>query len=307
VPYGLKRLAKVICQFLGCQNLIARASLDRRPVNLSHLDASPEALSKDVTYALEVGFNMLNWLKEVVPLRNKTVLEIGPGTNFGPILFLACHGAVPIVADRFLVPWDPEYHPRFYRAYRADLIQQHPGVNPGPIDRLLEAGSYPEEVLRRVTSGAELLGLPNNSVDIILSNAVFEHLEDHSKAFSELFRITKPGGWGFHQVDFRDHRSFERPLEHLLMPREKFDRLAKECFRECGTCLRHYEMIKLFQDCGFELKDFTCNYFATPEYLENFLPRLRKSRRSPYRDVSEEQLRALSGFFTLHKLPQEII
>ena len=280
---------------------LGRGSSALLPVNYSRLDTTPESLAKDVAYALQVGFGMLEWVHELRPLRDKRVLELGPGINFGPILVLACHGAIPIVADRFLKPWDPEYHPTFYREFRAEMLRRYPEVDPGPIDRLLEAGSYPEDVLRRVTSGAEQLDLPSQSVDITLSNAVFEHLEDHSKAFSELFRITNPGGWGFHQVDFRDHRSFERPLEHLLLPREKFDRIAKECFRECGTCLRPFEMIKLFEDCGFEVKEFTRNYFATPDYLEDFLPRLRKSRRSPYRGLSEEQLQVLSGFFIVRK------
>jgi SAM-dependent methyltransferase len=301
LPYGVKRLVKVIYRFLGCRQYIGRASLDCRPVNLSHLDSTPESVAKDVEYALQVGVGMLEWVHELRPLRGKTVLELGPGTNFGPIFVLACHGAIPIVADRFLAPWDTEYHPIFYREFRAELLRQHPEVDPSPIDRLLEAGGYPEDVLRRVTSGAESLDLPSSSVDITLSNAVFEHLDDHRKAFTELFRITKPGGWGFHQVDFRDHRSFDRPLEHLLMPREKFDCIAKECFRECGTSLRPFEMTQLFQDCGFELEDFTRNYFATPEYLEEFLPRLRKSSRSPYREVAGEQLKVLSGFFIVHK------
>src|SRR5262245_40139818 len=286
IPTGLKKLANGAYQILGCRKLIGCTPLGSRPVKLAHLDASPEAILKDVTYALDVGVNMLNWLGNEVSLCNKTVLEIGPGINFGPILFLACQGAAPIFADRFLAPWDPNYHPNFYRVFRAELIQKHPEVDPRPIDRLLEAHSYPDDVLRRITSGAELLDLPNDSVDIVLSNAVFEHLEDHSKAFSELFRITKPGGWGFHQVDFRDHRSFDRPLGHLLMSHKDFERVANACFRECGTTVRHFEMIHLFQDRGFELKKFASNLCAAPEYLDDLMPRLRRSRRSPYREAS---------------------
>lgn len=301
LPRGLKRLVKGSCRFLVCRKSIGRDSQDCRPVNLSPLDASPEAIAKDVAYALQVGVGMLEWVHELRPLRDKQVLELGPGINFGPILVLACHGAIPIVADRFLKPWDREYHPTFYREFKAALLRQYPEVDPRPLDRLLEAGSYPEDVLRRVTSGAESLDIASNSIDIILSNAVFEHLDDHRKAFAELFRITKPGGWGFHQVDFRDHRSFDRPLEHLLMAREKFDRLAKECFRECGTHLRSFEMAQMLQDCGFELKGFLRNYVSTPEYLDDFVRRLRKSSRSPYRGVSEEQLRVLSGFFIVRK------
>lgn len=115
--------------------------------------------------------------------------------------------------------------------------------------------------MRRVTSGAKHFDQPSDSVDVILSNAVLEHLENHPKAFSEFFRVTKARGLGFPQVDFRDHRSFERPLEHLLMSREKFERVAIECFRERGTSLPP-------------------NLFASPEYFEDFVRRLRKAHCS---------------------------
>ena len=166
---------------------LGHGSADSLPVNYSRLDANPESVAKDVEGALQFGFGMLEWVRKLRPLRDKTVLELGPGINFGPIFVLACHGAIPIVADRFLKPWDSEYHPIFYREFRAELLRQHPEVDPNPIDRLLEAGSYPEDVLRRVSSGAESLDLPSDSVDRTLSNAVFEHLDDHRKAFPEIF------------------------------------------------------------------------------------------------------------------------
>jgi hypothetical protein len=71
-------------------------------------------------------------LRDLRSLHDKTVLEIGPGTNFGPILVLACYEAVPIVADRFLAPWNPSYHFRFYREFRAELVREHPEVDPRP-------------------------------------------------------------------------------------------------------------------------------------------------------------------------------
>ncbi len=278
------------------------SSLDAiRPVNYSERDSSPEAISQDVAYALEVGFNMLTQLKDLQPLRDKVILEIGPGINFGPMLVLACYGAVPIVADRFLAPWNPSYHPLFYNDFRAKLVRDHPEIDTSPIDQLLVSQKYAENTLRQVNSAAESLELEDNSVDIVVSNAVMEHFEDHQKACSELYRVTRSGGWGFHQVDFRYHPSFDRPLEHLLMSPDEFKGVANASFRECGTYLRPFEVTELFGNCGFELKKFIPNLLASPEYMKDFLPRLRETRNSPYRLVSEEKLQVVSAFFVVCK------
>lgn len=49
---------------------------------------------------------------------------------------------------------------------------------------------------------ADICNLPfqSNSFDIIFCNHVLEHIPDHLKALSELFRVLKPGGWGIFQV-----------------------------------------------------------------------------------------------------------
>jgi SAM-dependent methyltransferase len=273
---------------------------DSRPVNLSERDASPEAIAKDVAYALDVGRNTLGWLSEFGDLRGKVVLEIGPGINFGPILFLSCHGIIPIVADRFLAPWDAEYHPEFYRHMRVELRRNHPELDLRPFDAILESGTYPPDVLSRVEVGVESINLPSNSVDIVVSNAVLEHVVDHAQAFSQLYRITKPGGSGVHQVDFRYHKSFDRPLEHLLFSQSDFERTSG-AFRESGTYLRHFDMANLFRASGFEVRDFCPNDWASPEYLQDIVPRLRTARKSRYRTTSKKELRILGGLFIVRK------
>jgi len=275
----------------------SRVWSNSRPINLSQRDASPEAIATDVAYALDVGRNILSWLKEFGEVRGKVILEIGPGINFGPILFLACYGAIPIVSDRFLAPWDAEYHPEFYRRLRDEIRRQHPELDLGPIDSMLDSGTYPPDVLSRVEVGVESLSLDSDSVDIVVSNAVLEHLEDHAQAFFQLYRITKPGGWGVHQVDFRYHRSFDRPLEHLLLSPSDFERAAG-AFRDYGTYLRPFDMADLFRATGFEVRELRPNLFASPEYLQDILSRLRKAR---YRATSTRKLRILGGLFVVRK------
>ncbi len=60
---------------------------------------------------------------------------------------------------------------------------------------------------------ADICNLPfeDNSYEVILCNHVLEHIPDHQKAISELFRVLKPGGWGIVQIpqDLTREKTFE--------------------------------------------------------------------------------------------------
>ena len=97
---------------------------------------------------------------------------------------------------------------------------------------------------------ADILNLPfeDNSFDFILCNHVLEHIEDDSKAMSELYRVLKTGGTGIFQIpqdlslektyeDFSIVTSKERAVhfgqyDHVrIYGRDYFDRLRKVGFK----------------------------------------------------------------------------
>ncbi len=55
---------------------------------------------------------------------------------------------------------------------------------------------------------ADICNLPfkDGEFSVVLCNHVLEHIEDHQKAISELYRVMKPGGWGIFQVPQELHR-----------------------------------------------------------------------------------------------------
>ena len=275
------------------------------PVNLKPLDASPEAIQHDVEYAVR---NACIWL-DLLPnggkfLKGKRVLEIGPGINFGAMLVLACHGAQVMVADRFLTPWNPEYHPIFYKLLRDNLTKRWPGIDPSPLNTVISQGGYPPEIISLYSCSLEKITVPHESVDLVLSNSVFEHLYDVNLAFYHLSRITKPGGLGIHMVDFRDHRDFSRPLEYLLLSEKEFAREFEESLGQYGNRYRPHEMQEFLELAGLEVREFRDpDIFTDEEYLTEFLRRLRKTRKSRYRDCPVENLRVLTGRFITVKKP----
>lgn len=281
---------------------VERAEIDpSRPVNHRKRDCSWEKIRADVDYTLRVGGNLLKAIRRLgVPLAGKTVLEIGPGISMGCPMMFAAHGAKPIVVDRFLAPWDDGYHARFYELLRGELTRNDPTADVRPLTALLEAGGYPGSVIRREDAALETMPLADESCDFVISNAVVEHLYDLDASFAQLCRVTKPGGYNLHQVDFRDHRNFDKPLEYLLLSDDVFRLTFESSHTGCGNRWRAEETTNRLIAAGFEIVDFLANGACRPEYLRDFLPRLRASG-SRYQDWPEEQLWTIGGFYTLRK------
>jgi SAM-dependent methyltransferase len=275
------------------------------PVNFRKRDCSDEQLRADVEYALFVGRSYLGALRECFPSVNGLrVLEVGPGIAYGSAMVLAAYGVRPVVADRFLAPWEPEYHAKFYNRLRVELTRTDPAADGRPLQVLLSAGAYRDDVIERISCPLEAVPMPSDSVDCVVSTAVLEHVFDVKRSFAQLLRITRPGGFGLHQVDFRDHRDFNRPLEYLLLSEDEFQNLFAACHAECGNRYRASEFAGAIRAAGFEMLGLQGTAFNTPDYLADFLPRLRAVSASPYRDTAAEDLHVLSGFFKIRKPSQ---
>ncbi|MCC6671132.1 MAG: class I SAM-dependent methyltransferase [Planctomycetes bacterium] len=68
-------------------------------------------------------------------------------------------------------------------------------------------------------------GLPDGSVDVVISNSVMEHVPDVDAALQELARVTRRGGFALHGIDVADHRIHHdaslHPLEFLTVQSSK--------------------------------------------------------------------------------------
>ena len=264
------------------------------PRNLMRRDAS--ALERDVRYAVQVAESMFETISGLgLELPGLRVLELGPGHNFGPQLLLAGHGARMTLTDRFLAPWDETYHPAFYRALRARWTGPAPAL-----DRVIGAGGY-GDTLTLLAEPAERLSVADASFDLVLSNAVLEHVFDLPAVCREMARITRLDGVNLHQIDFRWHRAgFARPLGFLLQTEARFRRDFAGDHGECGNRWRASEVAALFRSAGFEVLRTAVTETADDQELARFLPKLRRSR-SPYRTWPAEDLRILGARVELRR------
>lgn len=275
-------------------DLLKRANKPSAPVNFQRHRV--EEIATQAPYAISVAQNLLGSLTHYgVSLEGKRLLEIGPGSGFGSTLILGERCASVAVADRFLAHWQDDFHPQLYAETQRLL-----GRPSRWLDAVVAQGGY-GDLLRRVQEPAHALTtLGDGAVDVIISNAVLEHVVHLQEALTETFRVTSPGGCGFHQVDFRNHRNFDLPLEHLLLSHEDFQMISAATNAEVGCQHRVLDVANCFTRAGFEVRAVYVNASASAAYLEDFLPRLQRSQ-SPYRSWQAEELAKISASFFVVK------
>ena len=255
-------------------------------------------IKEAVGFAVKSAKLLINLLpRREAYLKGKTIMEIGTGQDFGMPLILIGYGANSMIVDPYLCQWDVSFHPKFYSALRKSVIIEFSGINTESIDQVLENGQHIADGLKVIGMGLEDINNAfDGAIDISYSNAVFEHLVDANAAIRKLAQFTCDGGLGFHQIDFRAHRDFDRPLEFLTMTEKDLIALLYERSWTCGNALRFSDFKNLFEANGFDIR-FEPSLLINENYLHDVFPRLHER----YKTLSEDELRILSGRFFLRK------
>lgn len=268
-------------------------------VNEQVRDTSPEVIENDVKYGFATGAEYLERLDRFnIDPKKATVLEIGPGTAFGSMAVLATFGANVAVSDRWLAPWQNSYHGPYYTQLAKMIEEAYPEADVTGLERMVENESYANGPIKLYKSDAETLNdIEDGSMDIIFSNAVLEHVYDLDAVCKTLYKKTKSKGTNSHQIDFRDHRNFDRPREHLLIESDTFKKMSEANNMEFGSQRVQREYADAFKQAGFIVDLYYCTARADDTYLDDLTPRLRESKVSSYSNLSREDISDLGGLF----------
>lgn len=137
------------------------------------------------------------------PLPGKRVMVFGYGGRFDIGAGLLAAGAASVVlCERFAPP--DEAHNRLLLPRYEDYLTLQGGIVRPRGDRM----TLLEGDIREVKPG----GLP--PVDLVISNSVYEHVDDVEGITRALAALTRPEGLHIHHVDLRDH-FFRYPFEML--------------------------------------------------------------------------------------------
>ncbi|MDB5105742.1 MAG: methylase involved in ubiquinone/menaquinone biosynthesis [Fibrobacteres bacterium] len=102
------------------------------------------------------------------------------------------------------------------------------------------------------------LTFPDDSFDLVLSEDVFEHLPDYRKAFSEVLRVLKPGGYHIFTIPFffdRKTRSLFDRVDGRAVLREPVE-YHGDPIRGQIPCYTHfgYDLNDQLSEAGFEVR-----------------------------------------------------
>ena len=244
------------------------------------------------------GFNHLEYarkqfesfLLKISPtrVRNKVILELGPGGSIGFGLLTLKNGAKKYYAiengDHTKVD------SKIFKAYKKLLDN-----NTRLISEFFTKDFHfnREKICFIEDDQTSQYNLPDNSVDIIYSCAVLEHVHNLDFCFSEMTRVLKNGGIMNHQVDLRDHIFSQRSIWFLKIGDSVFNTL----FSKTGEYINR----KRF---SYYLQLIKANNLEVVSIEKNILFE-EKIDKQLLKQYSEDDLRTLSINITLKKHKHE--
>jgi SAM-dependent methyltransferase len=213
-------------------------------------------------------------------LQGRTVLELGPGDTVATGLIASVLGANQCV----LIDTGP-YARTDIRAYVQILeyLETH-----GLIGEVPRVEGF-SQLLRNwhvtyLTEGLQSLReVPSTSIDLIVSQAVLEHLRlsEFDAIQGELHRVLRPGGFVSHVIDLKDHLG--GGLNNLRFSPGLWERdwMAGSGFYT--NRIRYYDMLRRFSSAGYEITSQ-----VTDRWHQLPTPRVRLHEQ--FRDLPEEDL-----------------
>jgi SAM-dependent methyltransferase len=179
-------LPEKIVRFLLLHNLVIKAGLE----------------TNDPSAAVQRYTDIL--LHRGLSLRGKRVMVFGYGGRFDIGYALLEEGAGYVVLCDKYAPPDEEHNRQAFLHEEKYFVLEKDGLRPRKeMMSLLQADIRDEELCRTL-----------EPFDLVISNSVYEHVDDVEGITQALSRLTQPGGLHIHYVDLRDH-FFKYPFEML--------------------------------------------------------------------------------------------
>lgn len=184
-------------------------------------------------------------------LKDRVILELGPGDSIATAIVAASHGATAILVDSGKYVSEDV---NLYKSMAEDL--ERVGLNPPD----LSSAKKIEDIVNLCgavyhTAGlGSLKTIAQDSVDLIFSQAVLEHVREHEflQTMVECKRVLKNNGIASHRVDLKDHLG--GGLNNLRFSNRVWE---SDFFVRSGfytNRIRFSRMIRLMKEAGFEIE-----------------------------------------------------
>ena len=228
---------------------------------------------------------------------NLVVLELGPGDSLLTALFSYAHDA----SASYMVDVNDFANKDLGVYFEAINFLKKKGINLKFVENDINTT---DEMLDRccahyLTHGLESLKqIPNNSIDLIFSQAVLEHIpkSEFYETLIEIHRILKSEGVCSHVIDLRDH--LENGLNNLRFSERLWESKFMSTSGFYTNRLRKSEIIKLFEISGFKVRVLNVTKWDK-------MPIKRSQLARQFHDFSDEELSVSTFSVILEPTPNK--
>lgn len=230
-------------------------------------------------------------------LDGKTVLEYGPGDIPAVSLLMYAFGAGKVCCvDRFQLVTPTEKNQQILQYVIDKLPPEARQRAAGAFETTGEPGSgLKTDCVEYFVRPNGLSGL-HESVDLIISRAVLEHVNDLWATFQDMQGALRPGAVAVHEVDLKSHGLHkENPLDFLTWPAYLWTLMYSHKGAPNRWRVTHYR--RAIEAAGLKVDLMEANGHADSSDLEFVRPQLAE----PFRDLPGDDLLWLGIWMVLHK------
>lgn len=221
----------------------------KRAPNTEFFSSKSRNINNSILYAQNKFSHYLDLIRksdENFKLKNKRILEIGPGDNLLIAFIFLLNGAKEVyLIDKFHKPLDDLYDLDLLKHYLKTFSYLYSDYTLKNIDSLKNRIKYfPNTPFENFDK------LNRNTIDLILSNAVLEHLLDVETAIKMMKFLLKDSGLSIHHIDLRDHLHL---LDKCFLDFLKFSPRFWKYFGDLTNRMRYSQYIFLFKKYKFDI------------------------------------------------------
>ncbi len=220
-----------------------------RPFQIADIE---RCISYDIK-VVEEWLTQLASYRAGTSLNGKSILELGPGEDMGVGVYLLAKGAAMYNACDVhnLTGRAP---PNFYTALLDRIEAVHPAVERRVLQSQVDDARQgkPSKLRVVVRSDFNLVSsFAAGSIDLVFSQAAFEHFEDMDRTARELAVVCKPGAVMVAEIDLKTHSRWIRDQDPNNIYRYSDSLYRAFGFRGMPNRVRPYQYRQIFERNGW--------------------------------------------------------
>lgn len=248
VKFFLRFFRNISLKIPFIYNIFLKLEYKRRS-NIEFFSSQKRSINTSILYAqnrFSIYLELLRKYNRNYDFHGKKVLVIGPGDNLLIGFIFLLNGAKELyLIDKFSKPLDDSYEFILLKNYLKRKSSTSYIETSEKIKLLKNRINYfPNTPFEKFNK------LNRNSIDLIVSSAVLEHLNDLELAIKVMKYLLKEGGLSVHRIDLRDHLHLK---DNCFLDFLKYSPRFWKLFGDLTNRIRCSQYITFFKKYNFDI------------------------------------------------------